>query len=94
MLGDHRRRAVADAARRFAGGGPHKVLLNKYYVDEIYDALIVWPIWALWHLPLFWVVDSFRDFGVGGILSLLSGGQLARDRLALVAQRGLEPHRL
>ena len=31
-------------------------------------ALIVWPIWALWHLPLFWVVATFRDSGVGGTL--------------------------
>jgi NADH-quinone oxidoreductase subunit L len=23
---------------------PYKVLLNKYYVDELYDALVVWPI--------------------------------------------------
>ena len=36
-------------------------------------ALIVWPIWALWHLPLFWVVDSFRDFGVGGTIGWVIG---------------------
>ncbi len=26
-------------------------------------ALIVWPIWGLWHLPLFWIVANFREFG-------------------------------
>jgi membrane protease YdiL (CAAX protease family) len=36
-------------------------------------ALIVWPIWALWHLPLFWVVGTFRDFGVGGIIGWAIG---------------------
>jgi NADH-quinone oxidoreductase subunit L len=38
-----RNRAAADAlAARFAG--LHRTLLNKYYVDEIYDATIVQPI--------------------------------------------------
>jgi membrane protease YdiL (CAAX protease family) len=36
-------------------------------------ALIVWPIWALWHLPLFWVVANFRDFGVGGTIGWAVG---------------------
>ena len=38
-----RRRDIADAmARQF--GALHALLLNKYYVDEIYDAAIVQPI--------------------------------------------------
>jgi NADH-quinone oxidoreductase subunit L len=38
-----RRRDVADAlAHRFAG--LHRVLLNKYYVDELYDEAVVQPI--------------------------------------------------
>lgn len=36
-------------------------------------ALIVWVIWAGWHLPLFWVVSSFRDFGVGGTIGWVVG---------------------
>jgi membrane protease YdiL (CAAX protease family) len=32
-------------------------------------ALIVWPIWALWHLPLFWIVADFRDFGAAGTIA-------------------------
>ncbi len=36
-------------------------------------ALIIWPVWALWHLPLFWVVDTFRDFGVGGTIGWTVG---------------------
>ena len=36
-------------------------------------ALIVWPIWAIWHLPLFWVLASFRDFGVGGTVGWAVG---------------------
>mgnify|MGYP006174152689 CR=1 FL=1 len=38
-----RRRDLADAmAERF--GGVYRLLLNKYYVDEIYDASVVRPI--------------------------------------------------
>ena len=38
-----KRREIADAmARSFAA--VHRLLLNKYYVDEIYDATIVQPI--------------------------------------------------
>lgn len=41
------------------------------------SALVVGAIWALWHLPLFWIVDNFRDLGVGGTVGwtfgLLSG---------------------
>ena len=36
-------------------------------------ALIVWPIWGLWHLPLFWIVANFRDFGVGGTIGWAVG---------------------
>jgi NADH-quinone oxidoreductase subunit L len=35
-------RAADDMANRFAG--LHRVLVNKYYVDEIYDATLVQPI--------------------------------------------------
>jgi NADH-quinone oxidoreductase subunit L len=37
-----RRQAAAALAARFAG--LHRLLLHKYYVDEIYDAVIVRPI--------------------------------------------------
>jgi NADH-quinone oxidoreductase subunit L len=30
-----------------AGGGPYRLLLNKYYVDELYDGLIVRPFTAV-----------------------------------------------
>jgi NADH-quinone oxidoreductase subunit L len=48
--------------------GPYKLLLNKYYVDEIYDALIVNPLkWIstklLWHT----VDDRVIDGAVNGV---------------------------
>lgn len=36
-------------------------------------ALVVWVVWAGWHLPMFWVVANFRDFGVGGTIGWLVG---------------------
>jgi membrane protease YdiL (CAAX protease family) len=36
-------------------------------------AVIVWAAWALWHLPLFWIVASFRSLGPGGIAGWLVG---------------------
>lgn len=36
-------------------------------------ALIVWAVWATWHLPLFWVVGNFREFGAGGTVGWLVG---------------------
>lgn len=36
-------------------------------------ALIVWAVWAPWHLPLFWVVANFRDLGVVGTIGWVLG---------------------
>ena len=36
-------------------------------------ALIVWVVWATWHLPLFWVVGTFRGLGVGGTIGWIIG---------------------
>ena len=29
-------------------------------------SVIVWLVWGCWHLPLFWIVANFREFGVAG----------------------------
>jgi hypothetical protein len=36
-------------------------------------ALLVALAWAPWHLPTFWVVESFRDRGVLGMLGWVVG---------------------
>ena len=41
--------------------------------SEIATALIVWLVWAGWHLPLFWIVDSFRGFGIAGSIGWFVG---------------------
>ena len=37
----HRRTVSADAIAEVAGGAPYRVLYNKYYVDELYGAIVV-----------------------------------------------------
>lgn len=36
-------------------------------------AFVTWLVWAAWHLPLFFVVDTFRALGTGGALAWLVG---------------------
>jgi NADH-quinone oxidoreductase subunit L len=72
-----RRRDAADRmAERF--GGLYRTLLNKYYVDEIYDTVVVQPIKIASRDGLWRAVDAgFIDGavnGVGGIVTRLSRG--------------------
>ena len=75
-----RRPDVADAlARSF--GGVYRLLLNKYYVDEIYDAAIVQPIkrlstGALWKGVDAGLIDGTVN-GVGALVRGASGGAAA-----------------
>jgi membrane protease YdiL (CAAX protease family) len=36
-------------------------------------SVIVWLAWGCWHLPLFWIVANFRDFGVAGTVGWALG---------------------
>jgi len=76
-----RRRELADAmARSFAP--IHRLLLNKYYVDELYDATIVQPIKAVSQHGLWRVFDvGIIDGAVNGTGSLVSGGSAVLRRL-------------
>jgi NADH-quinone oxidoreductase subunit L len=58
--------AATAMARRF--GGVHRLLLNKYYVDEIYDAAIVQPIKTISTGGLWKGVDAGGiDLAVNGV---------------------------
>ena len=76
-----RKRAVADAmARTFSP--LYKLLLNKYYVDELYDATIVQPIKAastegLWR----WFDVRVIDGAVNGAASIVDGSAGVLRRL-------------
>jgi len=72
-----RNRQAADAvAARFAG--VHRLLMNKYYVDEVYDATIVQPIWmtsegGLWKFVDVRIIDGSVN-GVARLVGSLGGG--------------------
>jgi NADH-quinone oxidoreductase subunit L len=75
-----RRRIAENAAREFAL--LHRLLLNKYYVDEIYDATIVQPIKAastegLWR----WFDVRVIDGAVNGTGAIVDGGAAMLRRL-------------
>ena len=60
------RRAADSMAERF--GGVQTLLLNKYYVDEIYDATVVQPIRIVSEEALWKVVDAqLIDGAVNGV---------------------------
>jgi len=50
--------SVADTFRNLGGGLPHKVLLNKYYVDEGYEKAILRPGYRLSKSFLWKFVDA------------------------------------
>ena len=79
-----RNRSAADAiAARFAG--LHRLLLNKYYVDEVYDATVVQPIRITSEAGLWKIVDvRVIDGSVNGVARLV--GSLG-DGMRRVADR-------
>jgi NADH-quinone oxidoreductase subunit L len=76
-----KRREIADkAARTFHG--VYTLLLNKYYVDEIYDAAIVQPIRIVSQEGLWRGVDvHIIDGAVNGTASIVEGGSSLMRRL-------------
>ena len=73
-------RAADALAERFAGA--HRVLSNKYYVDEIYDAVIVEPILIVSEEALWKGVDArVIDGAVNGVGEAVVGGSELLRRL-------------
>ena len=77
----NKRREIADrAARTF--GGLYTLLLNKYYVDELYDATIVQPIKVISTEGLWRGFDvKVIDGAVNGTAALVDGGAAVLRRL-------------
>ncbi len=79
-----------DAADRVAASfaGTHRLLLNKYYVDEIYDAVIVQPIRRLSDRALWRVVDAgVIDGAVNGAGGFVNGASAILRRLQTGSMR-------
>ncbi len=82
FIGNREKCAVAPRADRLANAfGPlTKLARNKYFVDEIYDALIVKPLWVLSHI--FHLIDKLLVDGLVNLFGLLprGAGSLARKQ--------------
>jgi len=75
------RRQIAESmARRFPG--IHRLLLNKYYVDEVYDATLVQPVRIISEEGLWRGFDvRIVDGAVNGTAALVDGGAWLLRRL-------------
>ena len=70
----------AEAARSLSG--LHRLLLNKYYVDEIYDATVVKPIKVVSTEGLWRGFDvKVVDGAVNGTAAIVDGGAAVLRRL-------------
>ena len=55
-------------------------------------ALLVTPIWAVWHVPLFFTVATYRDFAPVGYIGFVLRPRLRLDRPHLALQRDRRQH--
>jgi len=80
------KRGLADSFAK-AMNGFYTLVYNKYYIDEIYNALVVRPLIAISRVVLWRGVDAglidgmvngvgARSRGIGGILRLLQSGNI------------------
>jgi NADH-quinone oxidoreductase subunit L len=76
-----KRRDIADGAAR-SMAGVHRLLLNKYYVDEIYDATVVKPTKVL-STDVLWRGFDVKviDGAVNGTAAVVDGGAAVLRRL-------------
>jgi NADH-quinone oxidoreductase subunit L len=76
-----KRRQIADNAARGLSG-VYRLLLNKYYVDELYDAAVVQPIKVISTDGLWRGVDvKVIDGAVNGTAAIVEGGAAVLRRL-------------
>jgi NADH-quinone oxidoreductase subunit L len=61
---------LAERAASLAGGGPYRVLLNKYYVDELYDLLMVRPF----TIVSGWLAQIFDPRIIDGAVNGIANG--------------------
>jgi len=76
-----RRLGLAEGARRLAGGFPYRVLENKYYLDEAYEATFIRPGYRLSRSVLWKGIDAGLIDGLlvnGSALAVAVLGSLVR----------------
>jgi NADH-quinone oxidoreductase subunit L len=61
---------LPDRLASLAGGGPYRLLLHKYYVDELYDALIVRPFTYCSR----WLAQVFDPGVIDGLVNAVAKG--------------------
>ena len=84
----YRRRPDAPAALAERFSGLHRLLLNKYYIDEIYDAVIVQPIKRISTGALWRGVDAgLIDGTVNGVGLVVRGWSAVLRRLQTGSMR-------
>ena len=80
FIWNKRRDIAASMARQFSG--VHRLLLNKYYVDELYDNAIVKPIRVMSEDALWRSADvKLIDGAVNGAASVVDAGSVVLRRL-------------
>jgi NADH-quinone oxidoreductase subunit L len=80
FIWNRRRGIAASMARQFSG--LHQLLLNKYYVDELYDAAIVRPIQMISEHGLWRGADvRLIDGTVNGAAAVVDAGAVVLRRL-------------
>ena len=80
FIWNKRRDIAAAMARQFSG--LHTLLLNKYYVDELYDAAIVKPIQIISEQALWRGADvKLIDGAVNGAAAVVDAGAMVLRRL-------------
>jgi NADH-quinone oxidoreductase subunit L len=76
-----RRRDIADGMARSLAPA-HRLLLNKYYVDEVYDAAVVQPIKVVSTEGLWRAFDvGLIDGAVNGVAAIVGAGATVLRRL-------------
>ncbi|MGH7824346.1 MAG: NADH-quinone oxidoreductase subunit L [Candidatus Binatia bacterium] len=85
-----RPRATARPAAAWAGGGLYRVLFNKYYVDELYDAAIVRPFTSVSG----WLAQVFDPKVIDGIVNGIAKGTRGMSFIWREVQSGNVQHYL
>ncbi len=81
---------LPDRLASLAGGGPYRLLLHKYYIDEIYDVLIVRPFTYCSR----WLAQVFDPGVIDGLVNAVARGARGFSLIWREVQTGNVQHYL